>query len=100
MAFLILTKEEQDEILVDYMRAQERDLFSHQINMQRFETILAMQIEEGWREKVKGLRDEAASCMSEVQGIIDATALQLPSQTRIDVALAAIKVREAASRTG
>lgn len=101
MAFLVLTQDEQDEILVDYLRAQERDLFTHGINVERFEAILTTQIADAdWEAKLIGLRDEGMSRIREVQGIIDATVPQLPSQARIDVALAAIKARETASQTG
>jgi len=37
----ILTQEEQDEIVVSYLHSQERDEYCHEINLNRFNEMLA-----------------------------------------------------------
>ena len=100
MAFEILTEDEQDETIVNFMVAQERDLHSHNISIDRFDAILLLDISTEFRARIEGLWGETFSRIEEVQAIIDATVtlVQLPSQARIDAALARIKIREERAR--
>ena len=59
-----------------------------------------MEISPEFREKIEKLRTGTLSGIEEVQAIIDATITlaQLPERSRIDSALARIKVREERAR--
>ena len=98
MAYQVLTQEDQDEIIVDYMKATERDLHCHLINVERYDVILAGATGAEHRSDIEGRRTEALSRIEEVQAISNATVAQLPTRARIDLALARIKIREERAR--
>ena len=87
-----------DDIIVDYMKATERDLHCHLINVERYDVILAGTMGAEHRSNIEGRLEETLSRIEEVQAISDATVVQLPTRGRIDSALARIKIREERSR--
>ncbi len=86
--YQLLTPDEQDDIIAGFLLAQERDLYSHTINKQRFESMLATLPDGTWKKRVQELKDQTDSRLNEVQTIIEATKAQLPSQLRLDAAKA------------
>ena len=100
MAFEILTDDDRDETIVNFMKATEADLHCHNINLARYDVILLLEISPEFREDIEGKRTETLSRIEEVQAISDAsvTLAQLPERGRIDSALARIKIREERAR--
>ena len=87
-----LSQEEMDEIVVDFLKAQERDLFCHEINLARYEEMLKVLPPGPWRDRITQLRDETIQRKAEVESIIAAT--QVPNKQRIEAALKRIKAKE------
>ena len=87
-----------DDIIVDYMKATERDLHCHLINIERYDVILLLDITPEHRANIEGRRTETLSRIEEVQAIFDATVPQMPNRARIDGALVRIKAREERAR--
>jgi hypothetical protein len=94
MEYTILSQDEQDEIIVAYLMAQERDAFCHNLNLERFERMIPSVAEGPWKERITHLRDETKQRLSEVQSLIEATRGQLPPADRINKARARIAARE------
>lgn len=79
-----LSQEERDEILVGYFLAQERDLFCHRTNLERFDAMLK-KLEPGpWRDRITQLREETLQRIKEVESLIEATRPQLPPPERLE----------------
>ncbi|HUV56508.1 MAG TPA: hypothetical protein VMV84_04675 [Dehalococcoidales bacterium] len=91
----VLSQEEQDEIIVSFMQAQERDDFCHQLNLSRYETMLKTLPEGDWKSRVAKLRAETVQRLAEVRSIIAATEPQLPSAERLAVAKNRLLVKNA-----
>ena len=89
-----LTDTEKDDHVVNFMKAQETDLYLHNINKQRYETMLQNLPEGKWKERVQTLLDETNERIQEVSSTIEATKPQMPDQTRVDSALARIAEKE------
>jgi hypothetical protein len=82
----ILTQEEQDEIVVSYLHSQERDEYCHEINLNRFNEMLATLPAGKHKDRITQLRDQTQERLGEVQSIIAATKKQLPSAERLQAA--------------
>ena len=95
MVYDVLSQEEQDEIVVSFMLAQERDQFCHNLNRTRYELMLTTLAEGKWKQRVAELRAETLSRLGEVDSIIAATKPQLPDVARVAAAKARIKAKEA-----
>lgn len=91
--FTALTLDDQDEILVAFMWAQERDLFLHTVNKQRFEGILADVAEGPFRDRIAKLLADTQTRLAEVDAIIKNTLPQMPPVARTDAALARLRAR-------
>ena len=93
MDYKALTKEEQDEITVAFLHAQEKDHFCYTINRERYAEILTLATPGPFCDRIKGLLAETDSRLYEVIHIIEATAKQLPDKAGIDAAMARIKAK-------
>jgi hypothetical protein len=98
--FLLLSQEERDEMLAATLLAQERDLFMHKANKERFQRILANGARGEFRQRIQQLRDETDQRISEVTQIIEALKPELPPVARLRAAAERIKAREEAARGG
>ncbi len=98
MSYEILSQEEQDEIIVSYLHAQERDEFCHQLNMARFDAMLPSLPAGKFKERIAQLRNDTQERLVEVTGIKTATLAQLPPKERVDAAKARIAAKEAAAK--
>jgi hypothetical protein len=94
MPYNVLSQDEQDEIIVAFMQAQERDLFCHQLNLERYNRMLETLADGEFKSHITKLRDETAKRLAEVQAIIAATECQLPPQERIEAAKTRIASKE------
>lgn len=95
----LLTQDEMDEMLVEYMRAQQRDHFLHSINLQRAREVVAMlPAESPFRAHMEQFAADTESRIQEVESLIRATEAQMPPQERRVAALEKIQQREAAQR--
>jgi len=94
MEFKTLTQDDQDLIIVQTLKAQEQDLFCHQINKSRYEAMLPSLPEGEFKERIGRLLLETNSRLEEVSAILEAVKVQAPSQERIDAVLTTIKSKE------
>ena len=92
--YSLLDADEQDDLVVEFMRAQQRDHHSHTINLARYNTMLAGALPPAFRQRIEELRAETLERLAEVGAIMSAT--ELPPDARRTAALARIKTREAA----
>lgn len=89
MVYLVLTQETQEEILVEFLHAQERDHFCHTINRQRYaEMLKTLSTDDPFRARIQQLHDETVSRLAEVDAVMAET---LPQVKDVDVA--AVKAR-------
>lgn len=91
--YKLLTQDEQDEITASFLIAQERDLFCHQLNKERFTEMLKSLPEGDWKKRIKTLSDDTDKRIIEVDSLIKAT--KLPSTERLNAALQRVKAKEA-----
>lgn len=95
----LLTQDEMDEMVVEYMKAQQRDHFLHTINLQRAREAVAMlPADAPFRAHMAKFAEDTESRIQEVESLIRATEAQMPPQARRDAALEKIQQREAALR--
>ena len=97
--FRVLSQEEQDDMIIQTLHAQERDLFMHTVNKERYEELVKT-LPEGNELRVKLEKEVAvvASRIEEVEKIIEAIEKQLPSQEGIDSGISRIAEREERGR--
>ena len=93
-----LSLDERDDMLVATMQAQERDLFMHTINLERFEAIIAAEASP-FTTRIAEEIPILKSRIAEVSVIIAALEPQMPPKARADMSAARLKAREAAATT-
>lgn len=93
--YQLLTQDEQDEIIATYLKAQERDLFTHKLNLQRFEAMLASLPAGEFKDQIQRLRNETIARIGEVEAIIEKTLPQAPPVARMQAAIARAEQRAA-----
>lgn len=100
MKYRALSKQECDMMLVNTLLSQERDHFMHAINAERFENILASDIdlESDFAKRLQTLLLDTMSRKGEVELIIEHLLPQLPSNEDIAAALTSINAKEALGR--
>lgn len=91
MAYQVLTKDQQDEILVQFLEAQERDHFCHTINAERYQNILSANPPKVFADRIQGLLNETNTRLVEVEHIITQTNAQIVSQN-VDIAAALTRI--------
>ena len=92
-----LSLDERDDMLVATLQAQERDLFTHIINLERFEAIAAAGTASPFTTRIAEEIPVVRSRIAEVSAIIAALEPQMPPKERADAAAARLKAREAAA---
>jgi ferritin-like metal-binding protein YciE len=91
--YQLLTQEEQDEIIATFLKAQERDLFTHRLNLQRFEAMLPSLPAGEFKQRIQQLRNETIDRIAEVEAIIEKTLPQAPPVERMQEAIARVEQR-------
>jgi 3-methyladenine DNA glycosylase/8-oxoguanine DNA glycosylase len=91
--YQLLTQEEQDEIIAAYLKAQERDLFTHKLNLQRFDAMLPSLPAGEFKQRIQQLRNETVERIAEVEAIIEKTLPQAPPVERMQAAIARVEQR-------
>jgi Flp pilus assembly CpaF family ATPase len=94
--YVLLTEDERDDVVVEFYAAQERDLFCHRLNRNRYAAMLATLKESDFRDRVVKLAAETDARIKEVEAIIAATLSQLPSGERLQAAADRIVAKRAA----
>ena len=94
MPITMLTREEQDDLIVQTYKSNEKDLFVHQLNQTRFLDMLVSLPDGEWKVRIQKLSDDTASRILEVQSIVDATEPQLPNAAAITESLGRLKLQE------
>lgn len=98
--YRLLTDEEKDEILADFLKAQERDLFCHELNLARYEEMLPNLPNGTFKQQIQKLRAETAARIGEVEAVIAATERQLPAVERLKAAEARMAQRRGQAAKG
>jgi hypothetical protein len=93
--YQLLTQDEQDEIIATFLKAQERDLFTHRLNLQRFEAMLPSLPAGEFKDQIQRLRNETIARIVEVEAIIEKTLPQAPPVARMQAAIARAEQRAA-----
>lgn len=84
MEYLTLTEDEQHEMLVQTLAAQERDHWMHSINAERFAAILAdPTLTPQFRKRIGDLHSQTRDRIHEVTQIIEKLRPQLPPEEKI-----------------
>lgn len=94
--YQILSQNTQDDIIVSFMLSQEKDRFCHELNIQRYKTMLKTLPMGTWRNQIEKLLNETESRLAETNSIIKASSQQLPGSERIQLAI----IRLEASKKG
>jgi ferritin-like metal-binding protein YciE len=89
--YQLLTQEEQDEIVAAFLKAQERDLFTHRLNLQRFEAMLPSLPAGEFKQRIQQLRNETIDRIAEVEAIIEKTLPQAPPVERMKAAITRVE---------
>jgi ferritin-like metal-binding protein YciE len=89
--YQLLTQDEQDEIIAAFLKAQERDLFTHRLNLQRFEAMLPSLPAGEFKQRIQQLRNETIDRIAEVEAIIEKTLPQAPPVERMRAAIARVE---------
>jgi len=95
--YQVLEQDEQDDIIVSFMLAQERDKFCHELNLTRYNKILAAAEEGAWKKRISHLKGETVMRLAEVDSIIEAAKSELPSPARLNAAKGRVKAKETQS---
>lgn len=92
--YKLIDSDDQDDTLIAFYVAQERDHAAHTLNLVRFETILAdASITPEFRARVTQLKAETESRLNEVTAILNASEPTLPVQGRLTAAKARLKAK-------
>jgi hypothetical protein len=94
--YVLLTEDERDDVVVEFHAAQERDLFCHRLNHERYAAMLATLKEGDFRDRIVTLAAETDARIKEVEAIIAATLDQLPSGERRQAAADRLAAKKAA----
>jgi len=92
MAYLTLSQDDQDDVLVAFMHSQENDSYSHTVNQQRYREMLRTLPDGAFKIRIQELLNQTNARLAEVTSIIENTTPQMPPQARIAAALARLKL--------
>jgi hypothetical protein len=82
-AYRFLTRDEQDDMIVATMRAQELDLFTHRVNLERYRAIAASRLRDTQlRRNVEQEIPVLVARIEDVEAIIAAVEAQMPPPAR------------------
>lgn len=98
MARKIVTTDDEDDILISFLDSQERDQYCHEINLQRFTSMILSLPEGDMKKRYTALKAETQSRLDEVNAIIAATTSQLPSTARQAAAISRLLAKKAAGK--
>jgi hypothetical protein len=92
MDYQVLTEEEQHDMLLGTLYAQERDHWLHTVNKERYEAILADKtISQAFRSQVQNLLQQTDARIHEVTHIIEKLRPQLPPAEHLQAAVVRIR---------
>jgi predicted naringenin-chalcone synthase len=87
-----------NRIKIEYLEAQERDHWVHQLNKARYEAMLPGLAVGPFRTRVQQLLAETDSRLEEVEAIILATHATLPAQSVVDEVVAELALEREAEK--
>ena len=93
--YKIMTQDEQDDIQVEFLASQERDLFCHMTSLTRYDAMLAELPTGAFKTRIQQLRADTQSRILEVSSIIAAHEAQMPTAERITASSARISEKNA-----
>lgn len=93
MAYVVLTEDDQDDMIVAFMLAQERDQFLHTVNKARYVALNASLAPSVFKTRIETLLNETNSRLTEVDAILAETVGQLPNAARRNAAITRLKAK-------
>ena len=84
--YQVLSQDEQDDIVVSFMRSQERDKFCHELNKERYQSMLETLEPGEWKNRVVQLHADTVKRLAEVDSIIEASTPSMPPPERVEAA--------------
>lgn len=94
MNYKTITQDEKDEILTGTLMSQERDLYIHNINKERYESMLQNLPAGEFKARIERLLAETNMRIVEINSILAALTPQLPSDEKINQAVSRIQDKE------
>lgn len=99
MDYVLFDEDKQHEALANTLLAQEMDHYIHSVNLARYKQMLVSLPHGEFRDRIQlDHHDETVKRLSEVQSILDALRLQLPSAEKLKAALTRIEARQKTRR--
>lgn len=94
--YQVLTQDEQDDILTEFLHVQEQDLFCHNLNRERYENILAdKDLEAGaFKNRITDLYNTTLDRINEVTTIINSSLKQLPPADRLAASISRLQTKK------
>lgn len=92
--YTLLTDEEKDDMVVSFLKSQERDMYCHEINIERYDTMLKTLPEGDFKKRVQELFRDEKKRKAEIESIIIATVPKMPSAERITAAKLRLEQKE------
>lgn len=87
MEYLTLTEEEKHDMMVQFLQAQERDHYWHNVNRDRYTAILAdSSVNPTFRKRIQQLLNETEERIHEVTHLMDKTKAALPAEEHVEAA--------------
>jgi hypothetical protein len=93
--YKILTVDEQHAIIIEYLHAQERDLFIHKLNRDRYDILLKTLDDGVFKDRIVHLRTETESRINEVENIVSVTTDHMVTLDGIDARITTYKASKA-----
>ena len=90
--YRVLSQDKCDDTVVAFYHEQENTHYCHMLNKERYEAILRQKFLSGdFHQRIATLLGETKQRLEEVEVILMATKLQLPSEERIEASLVRLK---------
>jgi len=93
---ITITAEEKEDMLIQTLKAQEMDLYIHNLNKERYQDMLPNLPEGPFKVRIEGEINTIDSRLVEVNAVITALDKQIPVGTDVAVVMARLKAKEEA----
>jgi hypothetical protein len=92
----VMTQDEKDDTIVEFLAAQEHDGYCHELNIERYTAMLPSLPDGPWKDRISNLLAQEQARKEEVDSIIVATESQMPTGQRLTDAKSRLSAKKAA----
>lgn len=93
--YKLLSQEERDEIIANTLKAQERDIFTYQLNIDRYSALLEDEnLDPEYKAKLETLLESENREKNRTESIYTATLAQAPTQAKLESAITRLESKE------